>query len=159
RQTDATETPYITAVSHAPFGPVTGYTTGSISGGQPMVMEVGYYPDYSVQTKFAKRNGAVIGGFAYTRDATGRVTDRVRLLSGPGAPIDRHYLYDRVGRLLCETTSPQTSCPTSGAALRATFTYNNGQSGLAPDNRASATFATDGVTFPLGAAGTYTYAP
>jgi RHS repeat-associated protein len=159
RQTDATETPYVTGVSHAPFGPVTGYTTQSMSGGQPMVIEVGYYPDYSVQTKEAKRGGTVLGGFTYTRDETGRVTARNSLFTGADAPIDRWYLYDRVGRLLCETTSPQSTCPTSGPDLRATFTYNNGQAGLAPDNRASAAFATDGVTFPLGAAGAYTYAP
>jgi hypothetical protein len=155
RQTDAIESPYITAVTHAPFGPIAGYTTGALSGGQAMVIETGRYLDYSVQTKHAKRGGVIIGGFTYMRDETGRVISRDSRWGGP-APLDRWYQYDRAGRLLCETTTSQTECPDSGPALRTTLMYTNGQMGLAPNNRSRAVLAA-GTGVPPGATGNYSY--
>jgi RHS repeat-associated protein len=153
RQTDGAATPYVSSIAYAPFGPPLTYTTQSMMGGQALVRELAYFLDYNLQETRARRGASVTGGFVYARDAMGRVTARDSHWSGAGAPIDRHFLYDRVGRLLCETTTAQSTCPTSGPDLRSTFTYTNGQSQLAPDNRATATFSTLG-----GTAGSYSYA-
>jgi hypothetical protein len=156
RQTDVAGTQFLYDRTHVAFGPTKSYRTKSMSGGHPLVIDTTYFPNYTVQTKKGVRNGVTLGGFTYTRDETGRVTARDSLWASD--IIDRWYRYDRVGRLLCETTTNTSSCPTSGASPRATYTYNNGTGGLAPDNRASAVFQTAGVDAPLGIPGTYVYA-
>lgn len=90
----------VTNVSHAPFGPATGWTYGN---GRQLLRPVD--TDYRPQEVHDAAAGGLSLGFSY--DPVGGI---IELKNGTGATVEARYAYDALGRLT-QTQDGATSTP------------------------------------------------
>jgi RHS repeat-associated protein len=115
-------TPVIDNITWKPYGPVEQYHRQDTIGGSPLKLRMTYNLAYrTTGIRLDAQNGT--GPYyqlTVSEDAKGRVTGRDYYPSHPQIPgvLDSYYLYDDEDRLLCESTSLVTSCPTSGSSLK-----------------------------------------
>jgi RHS repeat-associated protein len=114
-------TPIVDNVLWNPFGPLKQYDRKDKISGSLLRMRIERNLAYRVRS--IQLEGQTFGGPYYrlllTEDAKGRVTSRDYYPSHDQmiGVFDSFYLYDDLDRVVCETTTPVTTCPTSGSAI------------------------------------------
>ena len=113
-----TGTPIAESVNWFPFGPLMSYkhenTVSSVKLQTRITRNLAYrISDIRTETT----TGVEKYGVAITEDAKGRVTARDYADNGYGVQ-DSYFQYDGQDRVLCETTTYQTSCPSSGTTTK-----------------------------------------
>lgn len=106
-----------------PFGPWSQYNWQASIGGTALRSRVARDLAYRItgvyeaeyQTGSSSNDQITIG-----RDVMGRVTSRVYSPHDPTLPglFDSYFLYDEQNRVICETTSSVSSCPTTGSSIK-----------------------------------------
>ena len=118
-----TSTPIIDTVKWNPFGPLKQYNWKATVGGTGLMTYIlrnlayritfvgnGELPDLST----------AMNTVTISEDAKGRVVSRVYNPHDPTTTglFDSYYLYDQQDRVTCETTSSQSTCPTTGSGIK-----------------------------------------
>ena len=142
--TNSTQTPLITTVTYAPFGPVTGYSWAQ--GGQ--FVQRTYDQNYNLTdliTNPIYGSSTIVLNLHFARDVAGRIGSNG---TGPGAlPLSESYRYDPLGRL--------TELDTPTGTLEQGFAYNRtgDRTSTAAAGRATANYGYDVGTHHLTAVG------
>ncbi|MDX2092442.1 MAG: hypothetical protein SFX73_31555 [Kofleriaceae bacterium] len=114
---------FIDAVAWYPYGPLQQYNQQNTLGGIAMRTRITRNLAYRPTGVYMEAQSG--GGMAYSvvlaEDAKGRITKR-DYTSSAGGVQDSYFLYDDQDRVLCETTSLVSSCPTSGSSIKNSHT-------------------------------------
>jgi RHS repeat-associated protein len=115
-------TPVIDTIVWNPYGPLDRYNRQDTISGTPLRTRMSYDLAYRpMQVSVETQDGTtVVNRLILGRDGKGRVTKRDYAPSDPSLPglFDSYFLYDQQDRVLCETTTPVSSCPTSGSTIK-----------------------------------------
>jgi RHS repeat-associated protein len=114
-----TATPIIDAIQFYPYGRLKQYNQQNQIGGllQRTVLARNLASRVTSAAVENQSNGVDTFSAAITEDLKGRVTTR-DYTGGAAGVQDSYFLYDYVDRVLCETTSFVSSCPTSGSNIK-----------------------------------------
>jgi hypothetical protein len=115
-----TNNPVVENVTWFPYGPLASYKWEVNSGDMAtsITRNLAYRPTY-VGNGIHSGDDELLG-VTIEEDAKGRVTARKYSsdTSGNSGITDSYFLYDHQDRVTCETTTYQSSCPTSGSGLK-----------------------------------------
>lgn len=119
----STATPIINTIAWYPYGPFKQYNQMNTSGSVALMTRVLRNLAYrTTETRvLTQTGGTTIHSVVITEDAKGRVTARDYTPNTNGVQ-DSYFLYDLSDRVLCETTSLVSSCPSSGANIKNSHT-------------------------------------
>lgn len=115
----STSTPIIDNALWFPFGPVQQYNQMNTQSTYPLRTRIDRNLAYRITAIEVEKQATGDDDYsvAITEDAKGRVTARDYWPNSTGI-TDSFFLYDLQDRVLCETTSFASSCPTSGSTLK-----------------------------------------
>lgn len=110
-------TPIVDNIAWMPFGPVKSYRHQNSIGGTLLQSVFSYNLAYRMtNTRVEKTTGALVFQAAMIEDNKGRVTGR-DFSGGVAGLQDSYYLYDGDDRIVCETPTSVTSCPSTGMKM------------------------------------------
>jgi RHS repeat-associated protein len=104
-----------------PYGPLKQYDRMDVISGSPLRMRLDYNLAYRPTS--VTLEGQTVGGPYYkltlAEDAKGRITKRDYYPSDPQMTgvFDSYFLYDHQDHVVCETTSPVSTCPSTGSNI------------------------------------------
>lgn len=116
----STATPIIDNILWNPFGPLQQYNQMNTFAGEAIKTRIGRNLAYRITEVAVEKQTApvTLTSVVITEDAKGRVTARdYKPDTGVGWQ-DSYFLYDQQDRLLCETTTSVSTCPTSGTNIK-----------------------------------------
>jgi RHS repeat-associated protein len=115
----STATPIIDNVLWNPFGPLQQYNQKNTYGVETIKTRIGRNLAYRITEVSVEKPTAPIylTYVGITEDAKGRVTGRDYWPDTVGWQ-DSYFLYDQQDRVLCETTTAVSTCPTSGTNIK-----------------------------------------
>ena len=119
----STSTPVTNTVTWNPYGPLKQYNQQSTVGGVATRTRLTRNLAYRTTGVYheTQTGGTTLHSVVTSEDAKGRVTMRDYTPNGGGVQ-DSYFRYDDQDRLLCETTSFASSCPTSGSTIKNSHT-------------------------------------
>lgn len=109
------------SVGWYPYGPLQAYKHSSTYGGFTTATRITRNLAYRITGLYYEAGSTVLHSVTTSEDAKGRTTKRDYTPNIAGVE-DSYFLYDDQDRLLCETTSLVTSCPTSGSTIKNSHT-------------------------------------
>lgn len=111
------------SVGWNPYGPLKTYKHETTYGGVGTQTRITRNLAYRVTGIYHETTtgSATLHSVATTEDVKGRITARDYTPNGGGVQ-DSFFLYDDQDRLLCETTSSVSSCPSSGSNIKTSHT-------------------------------------
>jgi RHS repeat-associated protein len=118
----STATPVIDNAQWRPYGPLAQYDRKDSIAGTALRMKVAYnlaYRPTSIRLE-GQNGGSAYYQLLLAEDAKGRPKQRDYYPSDPQIPgvYDSFFLYDHQDRVLCETRTSVTSCPTTGTSIK-----------------------------------------
>jgi hypothetical protein len=120
---NGTANPFVTNVTWSPYGPLQQYdqqnTLGGIALRTRITRNLAYRPTGVYME--AQSGSGVAYSVVLAEDDKGRITKRDYTSSATGVQ-DSYFLYDDQDRVLCETTSLVSTCPTSGSSIKNSHT-------------------------------------
>lgn len=110
---------WISNIEWNPYGPLKHYNQTNTLGGVAMRTRITRNLAYRPTGVYmeTQTGSTVAHSVAITEDAKGRVTARDFTTASPAAQ-DSYFLYDDQDRVLCESSTYVTTCPTTGSTLK-----------------------------------------
>ena len=119
----STATPIIDNILWYPFGPLQKYMQMNTYSGSQVYTLITRNLAYRINLLEIETSSTELSALTVNEDAKGRVTARLPWPTSVGWQ-DSYFLYDQQDRVLCETTSSVSSCPTSGTNIKNSHNFS-----------------------------------